>query len=333
MANSTSAGYDQVFEGVQNASGVALEAPRADGQGRVPITIADIRGCGAKHSSKENNSALKSIRDTCEDPPGEPCCWGVDLRGHEVFPVYTVQHHDKSELYDLVEPTNPWSWRAMLNIMEDATLGITCQPIPRQTDFKRLAAWHKHKVHITDEVSVPTWDFVVTRTDSSGVRFHPSFKSRRIEMCDWVFEGGLADVSASPGLQHSTVVAAASGDDPAPIHGGGFPKDELVVMTCHMHAMTAKKEITDGAMSLKKLWGEMARYIVEFGVRLLTGDFNMALWPTVVELRARGVQANLAAWYPWKNGLEAAVRIDSCAIIVIGLAVGGEKDVRPFSAG
>ena len=44
------------------------------------------------------------------------------------------------------------------------------------------------------------------------------------------------------------------------------------------------------------VWNEVARHIVQFGVRVLTGDFNMALWSTVVELRARGLQANLAAW-------------------------------------
>ena len=48
-----------------------------------------------------------------------------------------------------------------------------------------------------------------------------------------------------------------------------------------------------------------------------------------MELRARGLQANLAAWYPWKNGLEVALRIDSCAIIVIGLAVGVRKMYDP----
>ena len=69
------------------------------------------------------------------------------------------------------------------------------------------------------------------------------------------------------------------------------------------------------------VWNEVARHIVQFGVRVLTGDFNMALWSTVVELRARGLQANLAAWYPWKNHLEAAIRMDSCCIVVIGPAM------------
>ena len=81
--------------------------------------------------------------------------------------------------------------------------------------------------------------------------------------------------------------------------------------------MTAKKEVSDGARSLKRFFDELAGYIVEFGARILAGDFNLALWQVVPELRARGVQANLAAWYPWKNHLENHTRMDSCAIIMI----------------
>ena len=109
---------------------------------------------------------------------------------------------------------------------------------------------------------------------------------------------------------------------PDTIHGGGVQKDELVVMTIHLHHATAKKDVSDGSRSFREFWDLVARYIMEFAVRLLTGDFNMALWFAVVELRARGFQANLAAWYPWKKSDEAEIRMDSCAIIVIGPAVG-----------
>ena len=59
-------------------------------------------------------------------------------------------------------------------------------------------------------------------------------------------------------------------------------------------------------------------------------------WPDDLNLYvSRGLQANLAAWYPWKNHLENVIRMDSCAIIVIGPVMGlrnAEKDVRPNSA-
>ena len=44
----------------------------------------------------------------------------------------------------------------------------------------------------------------------------------------------------------------------------------------------------------------------------------MALFEVVPQLRARGIQINLAAWYCWKNHLEQHVRADSCAIFRLG---------------
>ena len=126
-------------------------------------------------------------------------------------------------------------------------------------------------------------------------------------------------------LQQSAVAEASSGGE----HGGGAQSDELVVMTCHMHNETAKKGINEPAKKFKEFWDDLARYIMEFGVRLLTGDFNMALWCAIVELRARGFQANVAAWYPWKNHLEETVRMDSCAIFVIGPVMGVRKMFDP----
>ena len=82
-------------------------------------------------------------------------------------------------------------------------------------------------------------------------------------------------------------------------------------------------------MSLKSFWDELAQHIRDFRVRVLTGDFNMAMWCVVVELRARGVQANLAAWYPWKKQSETCVRMDSCCILVIGPCEGARKLYDP----
>ena len=58
--------------------------------------------------------------------------------------------------------------------------------------------------------------------------------------------------------------------------------------------------------------------MAEFRPRFLCGDFNMALFAVIPELRARGFQISLAAWYCWQNALETHVRADSCAIFRIG---------------
>ena len=113
------------------------------------------------------------------------------------------------------------------------------------------------------------------------------------------------------------------------LHGGGEPtgpNDEISLMTCHLHHHTANKTLSsEPATALKTFWDEVAAAINEFHVRLVSGDFNMALWQVVVELRARGVATQLAAWYAHKPPGEASPRIDSTAIFLIGRCAGIRK--------
>ena len=51
----------------------------------------------------------------------------------------------------------------------------------------------------------------------------------------------------------------------------------------------------------------------------------MALWQVMAELTARGLQVNLAAWYPWQAPCEAVTRMDSTAMFIIGPLVGCRK--------
>ena len=64
------------------------------------------------------------------------------------------------------------------------------------------------------------------------------------------------------------------------------PEEELVVVSVHLHYQTAKKEVSNGAVSLAKFWDELAAYIVEFRGRIVAGDFNMGLWMVIPELRS-----------------------------------------------
>jgi hypothetical protein len=82
--------------------------------------------------------------------------------------------------------------------------------------------------------------------------------------------------------------------------------------------MTAKGDVSNGSRSRKDWWDELAQIIVEFGARFLCGDFNMGLFSVIPELRARGFQINLAAWYCWQQNLETHVRADSCGMFFIG---------------
>ena len=112
-------------------------------------------------------------------------------------------------------------------------------------------------------------------------------------------------------------VAGASGDGPDAV-----PTKTLTMMSIHMHHATCKKEVAAGATSLALLWDEVVESVMKFEVRILGGDFNMALWLVAPELRARGLDVNLAAWYPWQKIGASTPTIDSCAIFLIGPSAG-----------
>ena len=108
--------------------------------------------------------------------------------------------------------------------------------------------------------------------------------------------------------------------------GGGEPSNELSLMNCHLHHNTAKKDLVGtGSKAYNSFWDEVADAINEFEVRVLSGDFNMALWKVVVELRARGVAAHIAAWFAHTQPTETVPRIDSTAIFLIGRCAGIRK--------
>ena len=81
-------------------------------------------------------------------------------------------------------------------------------------------------------------------------------------------------------------------------------QDTITFMCVHLNHITAKKEISEGSQSLKRSWDEIVGDIIKDGVRIVSGDLNMQLFSAVAELRARGLQANLAAWYPWEMQYE-----------------------------
>ena len=98
----------------------------------------------------------------------------------------------------------------------------------------------------------------------------------------------------------------------------------LGVAVVHLHYVIAK--MSAGAIVFKQFWDDLAADLIRNNIKFLSGDFNMALTRVVPELRSRGVQADLCAWYPYWNsmGLEK-FHMDSCGIFVIG----GTAEVNP----
>ena len=92
--------------------------------------------------------------------------------------------------YELTEPDQPWSWRGMLNGMNDATLervvglgitGICCMAIHGSYDHARRDAARELGIVYDDwsdqaayegprrAAPVPIWDFVLARLDGTRV--------------------------------------------------------------------------------------------------------------------------------------------------------------------
>ena len=91
--------------------------------------------------------------------------------------------------------TTPWSWRQMLAALspkvKESVLGselvlgvvrIICQPVLGSYDHKR---WHV-ALHLGrpygEDALVPVWDFVITRTDGTMVRFHTNYSNNKVEV-------------------------------------------------------------------------------------------------------------------------------------------------------
>ena len=94
--------------------------------------------------------------------------------------------------------------------------------------------------------------------------------------------------------------------------------DEIRICNAHLNYKTTKRDLNSGGQAYSRFWDSLARHLVTFGPRVLCGDFNMALFAVVPELRARGFQINLAAWYCWQNHIQRIARADSCAIFRLG---------------
>ena len=96
-------------------------------------------------------------------------------------------------------------------------------------------------------------------------------------------------------------------------------------MLVHMHSVTAENVDERDAY-----WPLLAQNIQEHEVDILAGDFNMAMTDVIPGLKRCGVDASVAAWYPWKTQT-GDLAADSCAIFFVRAhAVGRFKLTYPL---
>ena len=174
----------------------AAVAAGGGGGAAVAASRADLDALRATQPFKLNNTALKWIRDTSEDPPGFPTTWCVDLTNQDPMDIgILLRNTGMAYSFRGDGERQPWSWRQMLaGLKQDAkdqVLGtdpevgvtrITCQAVDASYDHKRWHAARHVGTPFAEGAAVPVWDFHVYRTDNVVVRFHTSLTSGKVEV-------------------------------------------------------------------------------------------------------------------------------------------------------
>ena len=142
-----------------------------------------------------NKAALNFIRLVCEALPRDSRR-GFDLFPCDDLPVWQcdalpvlstdppLDIEDLAETLDSIDsPPIPFSWKMMLNGMDDETLdpivgcgivGFTCQWDLTIHDGKRMRKCCGCVGHVLLDEAMPSWNFVVSREDGSKVGFYPT---------------------------------------------------------------------------------------------------------------------------------------------------------------
>ena len=96
----------------------------------------------------------------------------------------------------------------------------------------------------------------------------------------------------------------------------GYPGHTHFVMNVHLNELT-----TAGFFGYRRLayqFDVMSALITAHSVTVLMGDFGRACLVVKRELRQRGHEIDLAAWFPWKS-LDGDPMMDSTAIFFVGM--------------
>ena len=105
---------------------------------------------------------------------------------------------------------------------------------------------------------------------------------------------------------------------------------EISFLGTHLHYEIAKKP-----GRTKEYWDNLIGKIRKFEVRFFAGDFNMSFADVTNQLRSRGLEVDLIAWYPFQLRSSAThtpqgLGIDSCGIFYVG---GGASMKMQYSLG
>ena len=174
----------------------AAVAPSREAQAAAAVaSYEDLALLNVKQPFRLNNVALKWIRDSHEDPPGRPTTHCVDLTNTDPLEIGVIEKNTGMAYNFKQGERQPWSWREMLAALRadaknlvfgaDAALGvvrITCEPVEGSYDHKRCHAARHIGRPFGKDADVPVWDFFVTRTDATIVRFHTNYNDNKVQV-------------------------------------------------------------------------------------------------------------------------------------------------------
>ena len=95
----------------------------------------------------------------------------------------------------------------------------------------------------------------------------------------------------------------------------GFIGKTHNVMAIHLHNHLANNK---WPKKLQAFWTWLMEKLVRFDVNILMGYFNMSLFSVIPQLRSRGAEVELGAWFPWKALVGTAMG-DSCGMSFLNM--------------
>ena len=267
-----------------------------------PMALAEIR---VTQRFALNNNALKWIRDSHEFPPGCPTVGYVELTDKDPLPIGVLERTRGPPYRFITGLQQPWSWREMIAGMsphaQDAVLGanprlgvarIVCAPLIGSYDHKRWHVARQFGRPYDDNAPVPVWDWFVTRTDGTTVRFHTTHGSKKVEVRDASIPDGFTGrpTDVGRGTYMSETGAAGSGrtdelntESPVnDIHGANGRMDALeeahLQVTLHASAIAVEPTLGSACSTLKA---------AKPNVELETGWDEIPMWTSEEEFQVR----------------------------------------------
>ncbi len=136
-----------------------------------------------------NNVALKFLRDSVEAAgPDHP---GWDFARGDFVPIGVLLRDSGMDYTFEAHRRQPWSWKRFLAALKPDDMERVVGPGIARFGLCGFPDTYDHKRHTAatragrpQKPDLQVWDFIVVRTDNTGVACHPDLKSRKVGIRD-----------------------------------------------------------------------------------------------------------------------------------------------------